>query len=69
MRYFFHLVHERTTLFDHEGIEMDGTELENIELAKIIYEIRSEESELLDTEGWSVAVVDENGRRVASVPL
>lgn len=69
MRYYFHLRKGLEQIIDHEGIELEEYELMKIDIDEIIDEIRSEESHSPETEGWSVEVVDENGRTIASIPL
>ena len=66
-RLFFHLTNGEETILDHEGAEVAPNDVGQI--TTIVDEIRSEEPELLDTEGWSVVVVDEDGRSIANVPL
>ena len=69
MRHFFHLRRGQEEILDCEGIDLEECALKNIDIDKIVDEIRSERSELVDTKGWSIEVVDENGRSIAIVRL
>jgi hypothetical protein len=69
MRYFFHLRKGPEEILDHEGIELEECAIEKLNIDRIVDEIRSEGSEFLDTKGWSVRVVDENGRSIIVLPL
>jgi hypothetical protein len=67
-RYYFNLVGPKGVIIDPEGVEVS----DNVEQAipRILEEIRSEEPELFDVgDGWSVEVVNVEGRRVAIIPL
>jgi hypothetical protein len=56
-------------IIDPEGVEVSKNDLEQV-IARILEEVRSEEPELFDVDGgWSVEVVDVEGRRVATFPL
>jgi hypothetical protein len=69
MRYFFHLKRGPEEILDCEGIDLEECALKDIDVDKIVDEIRSERSEFIDTKGWSIEVVDENGRSIAIVRL
>jgi hypothetical protein len=54
---------------DPEGVEVSESDLEQA-IPRILEGIRSEEPELFDVGvGWSLEVVDVEGRRVAIIPL
>jgi Domain of unknown function (DUF6894) len=68
-RCYFHLVRGGVTLPDHEGVEIPDAEWKR-EITNIIGEISAEEPELFEgTGGWTIQVVDEEGREVARYPL
>ena len=68
-RYYFNLVRQRTVIADHDGVEIPG-EVSELEILRIMQEIRTEEPELFaGSGGWSIEVVDEQGRIVAKVSL
>lgn len=69
MRYFFHLRKGSEAILDHVGIEMEEPELNSVDISKIVDDVRSEEWDVVDAKGWSVEIVDENGRGVAAIPL
>ena len=69
MRYFFHLRKGSEEILDHDGIEMEERELKSVDISEIADAIRAEESEFVDTTGWSIEIVDENGRYIATVTL
>jgi hypothetical protein len=61
-RYYFNLVGPKGVINDPEGVEVSESDLEQA--------IPSEEPELFDVGvGWSLEVVDVEGRRVAIIPL
>jgi len=66
-RLFFHLVNGQETILDHEGVEVAPAYVGQIN--KIVDEVRSEEPELPDTEGWCIEIVGEDGARIATIPL
>jgi Domain of unknown function (DUF6894) len=69
VRCYFHLLHGRVTLPDEEGIELPDDDWER-EIARIIEEVRSEAPELFrGASGWTIQVVDDQGREVARYPL
>lgn len=69
VRCYFHLVRGGVTFPDHEGVEIPDAEWER-EITNIIGEIRAEEPELFEgTSGWTINVIDEEGREVAKYPL
>ena len=56
-------------IIDPEGVEVSENDFE-LAIPTILEEIRSEEPELFDVGGgWSLEVVDMEGRRVAIFPL
>jgi hypothetical protein len=62
-RYYFNLVGPEGVIIDPEG----GLEQA---IPRILEEVRSEEPELFDVGGgWSLEVVDAEGRKVATIPL
>jgi hypothetical protein len=66
---YFHLVRGRVTLPDEEGIELPDDDWER-EIFRIIEEIRSEAPALFqDASGWTIQVVDEQGRELTRFPL
>jgi hypothetical protein len=68
-RYYFNLVGPKGVIIDPEGVEVSENDLERA-IPRILEEIRSEEPELFDVSGgWSLEVVDVEGRRVAIVSL
>jgi len=68
-RCYFHLVRGHETLPDPNGIEIPDDDWEQ-EIARIIGEIRAEAPELFEsTTGWTIRVIDEQGREVARYPL
>jgi Domain of unknown function (DUF6894) len=68
-RYYFDLVSEQLTIPDHVGVEVSEANFEE-SIARILEEIRAEEPELRDLgAGWSIEVMNEEGRRVAKLPL
>ena len=68
-RHYFNLVGPKGVIIDPEGVEVSKNDLEQV-IARILEEVRSEEPELFDVDGgWSVEVVDVEGRRVATFPL
>jgi hypothetical protein len=68
-RYYFNLVGPKGVIIDPEGAEMSENDLEQA-IPRILEEARSEEPELFDVGGgWSLEVVDVDGRRVAIFPL
>jgi hypothetical protein len=68
-RYYFNLVGPEGVIIDPEGIEVSENDLEQA-IPRILEEIRSEEPELFDVGvGWSLEVVDGEGRRAAIIPL
>jgi hypothetical protein len=68
-RYYFNLVGPKGVIIDPEGVEVSENDLERA-IPRILEEIRSEEPELFDVGGgWSLEVLDVEGRRVAIVPL
>jgi hypothetical protein len=68
-RYYFNLVGPKGVIIDPEGVEVSENDLEQA-IPRILEEIRSEEPELFDVGGgWSLEVVDVEGRRVAIIPL
>lgn len=67
-RYYFHLINRHEEISDRDGIDM--REQDEAQITKILDEIRSDEPELFDVdENWSIEVVDQKGRRVASFLL
>jgi Domain of unknown function (DUF6894) len=67
-RYFFNFINQKETILD-EGVMVPEDVLEH-SIQRIIEDIRSEEPELFDIgDGWSIEVIDEGGRRVATFPL
>jgi hypothetical protein len=68
-RYYFNLVGPKGVIIDPEGVEVSENDLEQA-IPRILEEICSEEPELLDVGGgWSLEVVDVEGRRVAIIPF
>jgi hypothetical protein len=68
-RYYFNLVGPEGMIIDPEGVELSDNGLEQA-IPKILEEVRSEESELFDVGGgWSLEVVDVEGRKIATFPL
>jgi hypothetical protein len=68
-RCYFHLLCGRATLPDHKGVEIQQEDCAR-EITKIIGEIRAEEPELFEgANGWTIQVIDEQGREVATYPL
>jgi hypothetical protein len=68
-RYYFNLVGPEGVIIDPEGVEVSENDLEWA-IPRILEEIRSEEPELFNVgAGWSLEVVDVEGRRVAIIPL
>jgi hypothetical protein len=68
-RYYFNLVGPEGVIIDPEGVEVSENDLEQA-IRRILEEIRSEEPELFDVAGgWSLEIVDVEGRRVAIIPL
>src|SRR5262249_45612889 len=57
-RLFFHLTNGEETIPDQEGAEVAPNDVGQI--SRIIDEMRSNEPDLLDSEGWLVGVVDED---------
>jgi hypothetical protein len=69
VRCYFHLVRDGATLPDREGVEIPEEDFEQ-EITRIIGEIRAEDPELLEgTSGWTIQVIDDQGREVARYPL
>jgi hypothetical protein len=66
-RYYFHLVGQGQTIPDRDGVEM--TEDDEERLLDIIQEIRSEEPQLFDNDGWAMEVVTDSGRVVTTIQL
>jgi hypothetical protein len=68
-RYYFNLVGPEGVIIDPEGVEVSDNGLEQA-ISRILEEVRSEEPELFDIGGgWSLEVVDVEGRRVTIFPL
>jgi hypothetical protein len=68
-RYYFNLIGPEGVIIDPEGVEVSENDLEQA-VPRILEEVRSEEPKLFDVGGgWSVEVVDVEGRRVAIFPL
>jgi hypothetical protein len=68
-RYYFNLVGPEGMIIDPEGVELSDNGLEQA-IPKILEEVRSEEPELFDVGGgWSLEVVDVEGRKIAIFPL
>jgi hypothetical protein len=69
VRCYFHLVRGGVTLPDREGVEIPEEDFEQ-EITRIIGEIRAEDPELFEgAGGWTINVIDEEGREVAKYPL
>jgi hypothetical protein len=68
-RFYFNLVGPRGVVADPQGVEVRDTDWEQV-IARIMDEIRNEEPELFDLgPGWSIEVVDEDGRTVGTLPI
>jgi hypothetical protein len=68
-RYYFNLVGPEGVFPDQRGVEVPDEDWEQA-VIRIIEEIRVEEPELFDLGvGWSIEVVDQEGRRVGTFPL
>jgi hypothetical protein len=68
-RYYFNLVGPEGVIIDPEGVEVSDNGLEQA-IPRILEEVRSEEPELFDVGGgWSLEVVDVEGRKIATFPL
>jgi hypothetical protein len=68
-RYYFNLVGRSEAIADGEGVELPDHYSEQA-ITRIIEEIRSEEPELfVGGSGWSIEVVDVDGRMLARFPL
>jgi hypothetical protein len=69
VRCYFHLVRGGITLPDREGVDIPDNDWEQ-EILRIIREIRAESPELFEgATGWTIQVIDENGREVTRYPL
>jgi hypothetical protein len=69
MRYYFHLRKGPEEILDQRGVDVEEGALKSLDIKKIVDEISSGWSGGLDTKGWSVEIMDENGRSFALVPL
>ena len=68
-RYYFNLVSPEGVIIDPEGVEVSDNGLEQA-IPRILEEVRSEEPKLFDVGGgWSLEVVDVEGRKIATFPL
>jgi hypothetical protein len=68
-RYYFNLIRKNQVITDLEGVNIPDSNLEEA-ITRAIEEIRSEEPELFADGGeWSIEVVDDHGRRVATFPV
>lgn len=68
-RYYFNLVLESRVIFDREGLDVRDGHLQR-SITRIVEELRSEEPELFEVgPGWSLEVVDDEGRELAKFPL
>jgi hypothetical protein len=68
-RYYFNLIGPEGAFPDAQGVEVPEADWEPV-VVRTINEIRAEEPELFDLGvGWSIEVVDQDGRRVGTIPL
>jgi hypothetical protein len=69
-RYYFNIVRGVERIVDANGIELLNDELAAVAWPDLLEEIRSEEPDLFqEHEGWSLEIVDTNGRVIRLVPL
>jgi len=70
MKCFFHLVSARDEILDEAGIEVASVEEARTEALRAIDELRREDRALSnDWYGWTLRVVDSDGRVLSSMPL
>jgi hypothetical protein len=69
-RYFFNLTNRTHTVADLEGVELAG-EAAAVEGARLFARDLAERKVMIerDWKGWAVAIADEQGRHVDSVPI
>lgn len=69
-RYYFNIVRGVERIVDANGIELLNDELAAVAWTELLDEIRVEEPDLFqEHEGWSLEIVDTDGRIVQLVPL
>jgi uncharacterized protein DUF6894 len=69
-RYFFNLTDRNTTVPDSEGIELAGDAAAREE-ARLFARDLADRKVMTDRDwtGWAVAIADEGGRQVDSIPI
>ncbi len=69
MRCYFHLVNGHEMLLDDTGVEVSGLEVAEAEALKAIQDLREEEGEAEDWQGWQLHVTDWAGHVLLAIPL
>jgi len=69
-RYYFHLTDGDETLDDPEGLELAGEAAALDEASRLARELaQGKLKDERDWSGWMVAITDESGRQLDSVPI